>query len=132
MNYATKKEFEALEKRVAILEGSDSVKKNIKKEISCREFIMSKKPKSEVDKAVCLIYFFEEVKGEFKEGVGASDLIVAFEEAREKVPKNPSDVLGKCANKCWIQRSGKEKRKNKWKLTNTGIEYVEKFNIEGS
>ncbi len=132
MNYVTKKEFATLEKRVAILEGSDSVKKNIKKQINCREFIMSKKPKSGVDKAVCLIYFFEVAKGEFKEGLDSSDLTAAFKEAREKTPKNPSDVLGQCANKGWIQKNSKEKGKNKWKLTNTGIEYVEKFNIGGS
>lgn len=129
MNYVTKEEFEALKKRVAKLEGSgSSLKRSPRRQVSIREFVLDKHRKTDIDKAICLIYFLEEIRGDFEEGISSNDLKSAFREAKERVPKNVSLVLNMCAQKCWINETGNSGRKKLWKITNTGIEYIE--NIE--
>ena len=126
METVTKKEFAALEKRVAKLEGADSSNQDLRRPKSIREFILEKEAKSETDKAVCLMSFLEEVE-KVEEGISSSDLTEAFKKAREKMPVNVSEVLAKCAKKSWIDQVGKDGRKKKWRLTNTGIKYVKEL-----
>ena len=128
MNYVTKKDFQELEKRVAKLESSGKSAKTKERPIKIREFILEKKPKSNLDKAICLVYFLEEYESEnYREGINSNDLKAAFQKAREKVPKNPPDVLSKCAKKGWIDQTNRVDGMIKWKLTNTGVDYVKSF-----
>ncbi len=127
MNYVTKKEFAELERRVKKLEGSRSLKKIVNKKKSIRDFILEKKWRGTMDKTMCLMYYLEEATENFKEGVSSKDLTKAFKDAREIPPGNISDVLGKCAKKGWTIISRREKTLNKWKLTNAGLQHVEKL-----
>ena len=127
MNYVTKQEFEALESRVAKLEEDAPSEPVVQKAKSIREFILEKKPKSEADKAICLIYYYEIIKKNIQDGISTGDLKLAFREARERVPTNPSDVLSKCAKKGWIDKADEKDNKNRWIITNTGIAYVEQL-----
>lgn len=125
MSYVTKQEFDALEKRVAKLESSDSSRQNTRnRQTTIIEFILEKNRKSGVDTTICLLYFLEEFGG-YGEGVSSENIKEAFKEAREKGPKNISDALAQCAKRGWIFKIDTQDKQLKWKLTNTGAEYVE-------
>ena len=131
MEYVTRKEFEALEKRVAKLEASESIKQKVHRLQTPAEFLLEKQPKNFIDKVVCLIYFLEE-KENFGEDVSVSsnDVSTVFGKAREKKPKNVSDALSKCAGKGWISEVSQKGKKKLWRLTNTGVQYVEGLGSE--
>ena len=121
MKYVTKQEFDDLEKRVADLERVKSSSKNAeRREMTVREFILDRKPKSGAEKALCLIYFREENEG-VTGGITSKDLSSAFKTAREKIPRNVSDVLSQCSKKGWIACDSENGKKKSWKLTSTGI-----------
>ncbi len=124
MQYVTKQEFEVLENRVAKLEASEPAKRKEERPTSTKEFMLSKKPKSEAAKAVCLIYFFETFQEDTEEGMSSNGLNKAFKDIKEKTPKNSSDVLSRCAAKGWIDKVDNKVRPIKWRLTNTGMAYV--------
>ena len=127
MNYVTKKEFQALVERVDNLESLRSSGKLEKRKQSIREFILEKNAETNIDKCICLLYFLEESGDDFQDGISSGDLKKVFQKAREKVPGNVSDVLQRCAKKGWIDQSGNDDRIKKWKLTNTGVQYVKEL-----
>ena len=121
MEYVTKQEFEALKERVAKLESANHSKVKVPMPKSIREFILEKGPKSAAKKAICLIYYKDS-----EEGITSGELKQAFREARETPPNNIPDALCRCADKGWIVQDDKKRDgKNIWRLTNTGIKYVE-------
>ena len=122
MEYVTKQEFEALKERVAKLESANHSKVRAPMPQSAREFILKKVPKGAANKAICLIYFKNP-----EEGITSGELKQVFREARETPPKNIPDALHKCAAKGWIAQDSKRDGKKIWKLTNTGMQYVEKL-----
>lgn len=128
MNYVTKEEFGKLIKRVENLEGVEApIGQCLKKPQTIQEFLRSAKPKSEVDKAIHLIYFHEIREGN-DGGVKSSDLREMFQKAREKMPNNLPDVLGRCAKRKLISEKSRKGRIINWQITNAGIDYVEKSN----
>ena len=125
----TRQEFEALEKRVMELEETYSKNRHIghTRPQSITEFIINKSPVSEIEKAVCLVYFHEEISATYQEGFTSRDLTEGFKEAREKVPGNISDVIGRCAKKGWLSKVGKKENQILWRLTNSGVAFVVKL-----
>lgn len=125
MEFVTREKFEALEKRVSKLESSGLPNKNVRRPESLGEFLSQKSPKDNLEKCICVMYFMEDDgKAWFESG----ELADALRGAREIVPANVSTVLARCAKKRWISTDGKkEKGKIKWRLTKTGLEYVERM-----
>jgi len=120
-----KKKLEEHDKRLSKLESLFLAKREaVKKQVSIKEFILSKKPKSDVQKTVAIAYYLEKYKG--LSSYNIKDLESGFRDAKEKVPKN--------INLCVIANIGKdhimeaEEKKNNlkaWVLTSSGEKYVD-------
>lgn len=122
-----RKEIEEIKKRLSVLEGSRQEQNVVPireeaegKEISLKEFILSKEPKSDTQRTLAIGYFLENYikKAEFT----GDDIADAYRQAREPVPMNISDMLAKNARAGFIM-AGKEKKEGRktWTLTNTGV-----------
>jgi hypothetical protein len=117
-----------LEERVERLErliGGES-REAIAKErkLSAKEFMLSKKLKSETQKVLALAYFLEREEGIAPFNV--SDLESAFRSAREKLPKNMNDAVNKNIARGFLMGTNEKKDSKKaWQLTSTGERHVE-------
>lgn len=91
---------------------------------SAKEFLLTKSPRSEVQKALLLAYFLEQEEG--LTSFNVPDLEAAFRSAREKLPKNMNDVVNKnIAHGFLMEAKGKKDSKKAWQLTSTGERFVE-------
>jgi len=120
-----KKKLEEHEKRITELEKIfKSDPKTGKKQISIKEFILSKKPKKDVQKTLVIGYYLEKFEG--MSIFNLKDLEEGFRKAKEKVPENINDKVNKNIKKDRIA-DAKEQKDNKkaWYLTNKGEEFVE-------
>ena len=93
---------------------------------SFREFFLKKKPKSDIEKTICVVYFLEMVKGK-TDGVTTSEVREGIQQVRAKVPTNVSQGLIFCFKKGWIDLLRKDKGKAIWTITNTGIGFTERL-----
>lgn len=121
--------FKKIEERLGQLEKTFQAKPVApaipKKKISVKEFLIEKKPKSEVETTFYLGYFLE--KMEAKESFGREDLINAYRMAKIPLPKNISDTINKNIFKGYFMEvKSKEKEKKRWEITATGETSVEK------
>jgi hypothetical protein len=117
-----------LEERVERLErligdgGREAVAKERK--LSAKEFMLSKRLKSETQKVLALAYFLEREEGITSFNV--SDLESAFRSAREKLPKNMNDAVNKNIARGFLMGTNEKKDSKKaWQLTSTGERHVE-------
>lgn len=120
-----KKKLEEHEGRISKLESLSQTKpETVKKKISIKEFILSKKPKDDVQKTLAIGYYLE--KYENLPPFNVKDLEESFRAAREKVPKNIGDKVQLNIKKGHMM-DAKEKKDNlkAWVLTNSGEKYVE-------
>jgi hypothetical protein len=120
--------LQKLEERVERLESliGGSSREAVAKErkLSAKEFMLSKKLKSETQKVLALAYFLEREEGVTSFNV--SDLEVAFRSAREKLPKNMNDAVNKNIARGFLMGTSEKKDSKKaWQLTSTGERYVE-------
>lgn len=98
--------------------------KKIKKKLSIREFILSKKPKDEVQKTLAIGYYLEEYDG--LASVNVKDLENGFRRGREKVPDNINYKVIRNVHKDYMMEAEDKKDDRKaWYLTNQGREHVE-------
>ena len=124
MNNVTREEFNELVARVAKLEGAPDTVAQSNKSQSIREFFIARSPKSQSEKAICIIYFNECIDGN-KNGIDSKWLKDAFKRVKEKVPGNISDVIFQCNKKAWIQPADNTGKSVLYTITITGIKYVE-------
>ncbi len=127
-NDAAELRLQKLEERVERLEGllqgkrRDTVAKD--RRLSAKEFMLSKKLKSETQKVLALAYFLE--REEDMTSFNVSDLEVAFRSAREKLPKNMNDAVNKNIARGFLMGASEKKDSKKaWHLTSTGERFVE-------
>ena len=120
-----KETLEDHEKRISELEKIFKREPKIsKKQISIKEFLISKKPKTEVQKTLVIGYYLEKYRG--MKSFNAKDLENGFREAKEKVPGNINNRVIKNINNGHIMESKEKRDKLKaWCLTNTGERFVE-------
>ncbi|MBS3092859.1 hypothetical protein J4466_05575 [Candidatus Pacearchaeota archaeon] len=129
----TNEDFRKLTERVKILEeksleseknqNSKKISEDNKKQ-SIKEFILSKKPKDDVQKTLSIFYYLE--NNENLESVCIKDIERGFREAKESVPKNINDKVAKNICKGLIMNVKEQKGNNKaWVLTNSGEKSVE-------
>ncbi|MBQ7158984.1 MAG: hypothetical protein IJS09_06140 [Treponema sp.] len=107
-----------------LLPQSEVDKSAVLSDMSINEFLKEKSPQTLIDKAVCLIYFYE--KGG-RETVTGAELKKDFVQAKEQAPSNPSAVLAELVKKSYLMAATETGQKGAYKLTNTGISYVESF-----
>lgn len=123
----TDEEFKQLEKRVKELEDILMVRKKtipIKRELSINEFLLSKNPKSDIEKTLMIAYFLE--KYENMKIFNVRDIEDGFLRAKEKIPDNTNDKINQNIRRAFLMDVPEKKDGLKsWKLTNTGIEYIE-------
>ena len=120
-----RKKLEEHEERISNLENVSQKKpETVKKKISIKEFILSKKPKNDVQKTLAIGYFLENYEN--ISSFNAKDLKSGFKAAREKVPKNIGDKVQLNIKKAHMMEF-KEKKDNlkSWILTDSGEKYIE-------
>lgn len=120
-----KKKLEEHEKRISKLEAYSPVKpKIVKKKISIKEFILQKRPKDDIQKALAIGYYLEKYKG--FSNFNAKDLEKGFRDAREKIPPNVPDKIQGNIRKGHMMEAGEKKSELKaYNLTNSGEKFVE-------
>ncbi|MBA7628155.1 hypothetical protein ES703_35630 [subsurface metagenome] len=119
-----RKKLEGHEERISKLESLSQTKPEIvKKKISIKEFILSKKPKNDVQKTLTVGYYLEKYENFLFFSI--KDLKSNFIAAREKVPKNIGDKVQLNIKKGHMMEV-KEKKDNfkAWSLTNSGEKYI--------
>ena len=122
---AIKKQLENHEKRISDLEAKpDDKGETAIKKLSTREFLISKKPKTDVDKTLVVGYHLENYQD--YSSFNIADIEVGFRSAKEPVPKNTNDTINKNIRKGFIMNAeDKKDNKQAWVLTNLGLQYVE-------
>jgi hypothetical protein len=120
-----KKTLEEHEARIAKLENLIVSKPSaIEKKLSIKEFILSKNPKSDVEKTLAIGYYLEKYEG--LASFNAKDLEKGFYDAKESAPENINLNVIRNIQKEYMMES-KEKKDNlkAWNLTNNGEKLVE-------
>ena len=121
--------LEDLEKRVAVLEknaGSQasSPKTGGQKQLSPKEFLLSKAAKSATQKTLVLAYYLEHVSGQTSFNI--DDIEHVFRAAKEKPPANVNDMVNKNIQKGHLMEDAKKKGDKKaWVLTSSGEIVIE-------
>ncbi len=121
-----KEKIKELEDRITKLENTvfqDSSFKPLKKKISIREFILQKKPKSDVEKALVVGYYLENFEG--VECFNVRDIEDGLRRAKEKFRKNVNDLIYQNIKKGFMMECEEKKDGLKaFTLTNSGEEFV--------
>lgn len=119
-----KKQLENHEKRIAKLETQPQIKEEpVTKKLSIKEFILSKKPRNEVQKVLVIGYFLENYEGYTSFNV--KDLEDSFRSAKEPVPKNINlAVIGNVSKGHMMEDKTRKDKIKAWVLTNLGEQYV--------
>lgn len=120
-----KKKLEDHEKRISKLESlSQTKRETVKKKISIKEFILSKKTKDDVQKTLTIGYYLE--KYEYLPSFNVKELEKGFRAAKESVPNNINYKVIRNIDQGYIMEA-KEKKDNlkAWILTNSGEKHVE-------
>lgn len=97
---------------------------SLQKKVSAKEFLITKKFKSEAQRTLVLGYYLEHM--EDMPSFNISDLAAIFQSAREKRPANMNDAVNRnVARGLLMEATGKKDSKKVWILTSTGEKYVE-------
>lgn len=117
-----------LEARIEKLETSvaspDAVRRVAQKKMSAKEFLLTKNIKSDLQKTLALVYFLEVQEG--MSSFNITDLMAAFQAAKEARPGNLSDAIGKNVARGFLMDAAEKKDgKKAWTLTATGEKQVE-------
>ena len=120
-----KRKLDEHEKRIFELENLIKAKPiPVKKRLSIRELIRSKKPKSNVQKTLLVAYFLEKYESFISFNV--KDLEEGFRSAKEKVPSNINMFVNQNIKQGYMMEFSEKKDNLKaWTLTNTGEDYVD-------
>lgn len=93
------------------------------KNLSIREFLISKAPNDDVKKTLSICYFLEMYEG--MESLNKEDIEDGFRKAKAKVPENINYKVFRNIKKGYIMEAKNKKNNLKaWTLTNSGIEFV--------
>lgn len=130
---ALSKKITDLEKRVEALEAPTRASENeeplasvqpVVKQMSAKEFLLSKKISSALERTLALAYYLEHIGG--MSAFNVNDIENVFQSAREKPPVNPNDMINKNIAKGYLMESREQKDgKKSWILTATGEKVVE-------
>ena len=117
----------ALEKRVADIKRqgrSHPSEEKLSKDISVKEFMLSKNPSGDVEKTLLIAYFLERFTG--MASFNVDDLSRSFQLAKEPTPGNINDKVNKnIRNGHMTEAKEKKDKKKAWLVTTSGEKYVE-------
>lgn len=113
------------ERRISALEVMPSTKTKIEgKKLSIKEFMLTKKPKGNVQKTLVIGYYLEHFDS--MDRFNARDLAGGFRSAKEPLPKNINDNVNSNIENGHMMPAKEKKDKFKaWVLTNTGEKFVD-------
>ena len=113
------------ERRISKLEGMPEKKSaGEEKKMSVKEFILVKKPRNAVQKALVIGYYLEYLSGQ--ESFNVKDLGEGFRLAKETSPKNMNDTVNmNIKNGHMMLAREKRDKLTAWIITNTGEKLVE-------
>ena len=122
---AIKKQLLDHENRISKLEAQPKIDKDTgKKKLSIKEFILSKKPKGDVQKTLVVGFYLEKYEG--LDCFNREDLENGFRSAKETVPTNIGVDVNENIRKGYFAEAREKKDKLKaWYLTNSGEECVD-------
>ncbi len=120
-----RKIIEQHEKRISELESQLRAKPaEVKKELSIKEFVFQKQPKGDVEKTLVIGYFLENYRN--VSPLTVADIESGFLEAKEPVPGNTTDKVGKNVGKGLMMKTKQQKDgRDAWILTSVGERVVE-------
>lgn len=94
------------------------------KKLSIKEFLLSKKPQTDVDKALAIGGYLE--KNDGFSSFNVKDIESGFRAAKEPLPKNINDCINKNVSKGYMMdATGKKDNRRAWVLTSSGEQCVE-------
>jgi hypothetical protein len=119
------RKLEEHDQRISAIERSlQASPESVKKRVSVKEFILSKKPKNDVERTLSIGYYLE--NWEALSAFNVKDLEKGFRDAREKVPNNINlCVIANTGKGHMMEAKGKKDNLKAWVLTNSGEKYVE-------
>lgn len=91
--------------------------------IAPQELIRKTNASSFVEKGLALAYWLETYQQQ--ETFSSGDLKLAFEQAREHSPKNPSDLVGKLESAMRIMKADRVGGVQRYRLTRTAIDEIQ-------
>jgi hypothetical protein len=120
----------SLEKRVTELErrlssgtGQPAPKEN--KNLSVREFMLSKAPANDVEKTLAIGYYLERYEG--ASSFNVDEIARCFQLAKEPIPGNINDKVNMNIKKGHMTEAKEKKDKKKaWIVTNSGEQFLER------
>jgi len=96
----------------------------IKKKISIKEFLLSVKPRNDVQKTLAIGYYLEKFENFLSFNI--KDLEKGFKLAKEKIPNNINyKVYRNISQGYMMERDKKKDNLKAWTLTRSGEEFVE-------
>jgi hypothetical protein len=113
------------ESRISKLEAQPKIDKDTgKKKLSVKEFILSKKPKNDIQKTLVVGSYLEKYEG--LDCFNREDLENGFRSAKETVPSNINVDVNENIRKGYFAEAREKKDKlTTWYVTNLGEECVE-------
>ncbi|MEM4258739.1 MAG: hypothetical protein QXL17_06280 [Candidatus Thermoplasmatota archaeon] len=125
MDEEIKKLFEDHEQRIAKLEMLIHTKPDIiKKKISIKEFILSKKPKDDIQKTLVIGNYYEKYLN--VNCFNIKDIKAGFIDAKEPLPSNINQMVNENIKKGHMMPAKEKKDKLKaWTLTSSGERFVD-------
>jgi len=112
-----------LEKTIAAFEQNPPAKPQSKK-LSIKEFLLDKNPSDDVKRTLAIAYFYEKNNG--FTSVNTTNLLDAYEKAKEKKPVNINDKVNmNIGNGHMAEASEKKGNKKAWYVTSSGEKFVE-------
>lgn len=119
-----KKLLEDHEKRISALEGAPRKPQAEDKQLSVKEFLLTKKPSDDVQRTLVIGYYLEHF--ESMDRFNIRDLADSFRSAKEPPPTNINDKVNMNIRKGQMMEAKEKKDKSKaWVLTNSGEKFVE-------
>lgn len=117
--------LDKIEERLNKLESpSTSQEKKGQKDLSIREFFLTKNPKDEIQKTLLTCYYLENYSG--LEFFNIKDIESGYRNAKERVPKNINYNVFMNIKKGYIMEHNEKKENMKsWGLTNSGNKIVD-------
>ena len=112
------------DRRIKVLEGQKSTVSKGSKKLSLKGYILSKNPKNDVQKTLCIGYYLESFDN--MASFHAQDLEKGFRLAKEPVPPNINDKVNLNIKKGHLMEA-EEKKENKkaWLVTNSGEKFID-------
>jgi len=94
------------------------------KKLSPKEFLITKKLTSDLQKTLALGYYLECIEG--MKSFNVADLMRIFRSAKEKLPTNINDAVNKNIKQGFLMEAAEKKGDKKaWVLTSTGERHIE-------